>query len=101
MQQSGPVHRNHALMKATAKTLFIATFLLALALVPLARAVPLFYSAKWGDFSEVDNSEIGTRTPLILIHGIQSDASIWNNFLIYYNSTPALKDNFKPYVFRY
>lgn len=88
-------------MKTSAKIISISVCCLALAFPQLARAIPNFYSAKWADFSEVDNSEIGTRTPLILIHGIQSDASIWNSFLNYYNSTPALKDNFKPYVFQY
>src|SRR6266849_7539074 len=88
-------------MKPGSTTLFTAICLLALALALPANATPYFYSAKWADHSEVDNSEIGTRTPLVLIHGIQSDPSIWNNFLIYYNSTPALKDNFKPYVFQY
>jgi triacylglycerol esterase/lipase EstA (alpha/beta hydrolase family) len=73
----------------------------ALAFPQFAHALPHFRSAKWADLREVDNAEIGTRTPLVLVHGIQSDASMWTNFLLYYNSTPVLKDNFKPYVFEY
>jgi pimeloyl-ACP methyl ester carboxylesterase len=66
-----------------------------------ARAVPTFSSAKWIDGSEVDPSEIGARTPLILIHGILSDATIWADFLKYYAASDALKKRFKPYVFQY
>jgi sugar lactone lactonase YvrE len=73
----------------------------ALAFPQCTHAIPLFGSAKRADFSEVDNSEIGTRMPLILVHGIQSDPGMWNEFLQYFNSTPALKDNFKPYTFQF
>ncbi len=64
-------------------------------------ALPHFFSAKFDDGTEVDSSEIGTRTPLILIHGIQSDPSIWNNFLNYWKASAELSNNFKPYVFGY
>jgi triacylglycerol esterase/lipase EstA (alpha/beta hydrolase family) len=69
--------------------------------MPTAQGVPTFYSAKWRDSTEVDPTEIGARTPLILVHGIQSDASIWTNFIQTYRDSAALRDKFKPYVFQY
>ena len=82
-------------MKMGRRILCLTSVCLGLAASPRAQANPNFYAAG------ADNSEIGDRIPLILVHGIQEDASIWNDFLTYYNSAPTLKDYFKPYVFTY
>jgi uncharacterized repeat protein (TIGR02543 family) len=83
------------LVKTGVKPIFLAALCLVLRASPHVQATPNFYAAG------VDNSEIGDRIPLILIHGILEDASIWNAFLNYYNTAPTLKDYFKPYVFEY
>ncbi len=57
---------------------------------------------------EVDSVPLGEKLPLILIHGLNEDAifapphtDTWNNFLDYYNTSPALKAIFKPYLVYY
>ena len=75
-------------MKMGVKVTSLAAVCLTLGISPMARATPNFYAAG------ADNSEIGDRIPLILVHGILEDASIWNNFLNYYNTAPTLQDDF-------
>ncbi len=57
---------------------------------------------------EADTIPLGEKLPLILIHGLNEDAifapphtDTWNNFLDYYNTSPALKAIFKPYLVSY
>ncbi len=52
-------------------------------------------------FKAYDNVPIGARTPLILIHGIRSDATVWNEFIHYFNESTPLNKNFKVYTFEY
>jgi sugar lactone lactonase YvrE len=66
-----------------------------------ASASPSFHSAQWPNGTQVDSAEIGNRTPLILIHGILEDSSIWTNVFTYYENSYELRNNFKPYVFEY
>ena len=53
-----------------------------------------------------DHTPLGTRIPLILIHGVQSVGgqgydAVWNDFLTFFNSDPDLPKNYKPYAFVY
>lgn len=49
----------------------------------------------------VDSAPVGTRVPLVLVHGLGGSGDGWNNFLHAYRNTPAWRAAFKPYVFRY
>lgn len=58
--------------------------------------------------NEVDEDDVGTRTPLILIHGWNSDSipadphkDTWNNFIDYLRRDVSLSRTFKPYTFTY
>jgi sugar lactone lactonase YvrE len=82
-------------MKTVTKIIYLGICCLALAFSQRASAQPVFYPAA------VDNAPLGNRIPLILIHGIESDPSMWNSFLNYYVTHPTLTNNFKPYLFGY
>jgi hypothetical protein len=82
-------------MNTAAKIIWLGICCLALAFSQHANAQPVFQAAS------VDSAALGNRIPLILIHGIESDPSMWNNFLNYYSTHPALQNNFKPYTFGY
>ena len=82
-------------MKTTAKIICFVICCLALAFSQRTNAQPVFQAAS------IDSAPLGNRIPLILIHGIQSDPSMWNNFLNYYSAHPSLSNNFKPYTFAY
>jgi len=63
---------------------------------------PSFQTAKFLDGSEVDSKEIGTRIPLIFVHGVREDASVWGSFLYrFWNPQSDISSHFKPYVFEY
>lgn len=85
----------------TTKLLYLAIRCLILILPQLSSAQPTFHSAQWSNGTEVDSNPLGDRIPLIVIQGIQEDSSIWANVLSFYTNTPALQNNFKPYVFGY
>ncbi|MCE5347357.1 MAG: choice-of-anchor D domain-containing protein [Bacteroidales bacterium] len=58
--------------------------------------------------TQEDNNPIGTRKPLLLVHGWQptgipasSGETIWDNFVNYFNNDTKLKDEFKLYRIRY
>ncbi|HZL78133.1 MAG TPA: hypothetical protein VFC17_04720 [Candidatus Limnocylindrales bacterium] len=82
-------------MKPTAKIICFVICCLVLAFSQRTDAQPVFQAAS------IDSAPLGNRIPLILIHGIESDPSMWNNFLNYYAAHPALTNNFKPYTFGY
>src|SRR5260221_4210431 len=82
-------------MKPTAKIICFVICCLALAFSQRTNAKPVFQAAP------VDNVPLGKRTPLILIHGIEEDSSIWNTFTNYYAAHSSLTNNFKPYTFGY
>ena len=63
---------------------------------------PNFLPAIYADWSTVDANPIGNRMPLILIHGIQEDTSIWDDFLRNcWAANTSVKNSFKPYVLTY
>jgi hypothetical protein len=78
-----------------AKIIYLGIVFLMLTFSQQAKAQPVFQPAS------IDSAPLGNRIPLILIQGIQSDPSMWNNFLNYYAAHPALQNNFKPYTFAY
>ena len=82
-------------MKTTAKIICFVICCLTLAISQRTNAQPVFQAAS------IDSAPLGNRIPLILIHGIQSDPSMWNNLLNYYATHSALQNNFKPYTFAY
>jgi pimeloyl-ACP methyl ester carboxylesterase len=89
-------------VKTTVKAICLGICFLALFFSQQAKALPpYFYSARWADGTEVDSSPIGNRIPLILIHGIQEDSTIWTNFLNYWANSPNLRSQFKPFEFGY
>ena len=82
-------------MKTTAKIICFVICCLTLAFSQRTDAQPVFQAAS------IDSAPLGNRIPLVLIHGIQSDPTMWNNFLNYYAAHPSLSNNFKPYTFGY
>jgi pimeloyl-ACP methyl ester carboxylesterase len=60
----------------------------------------------WADFTcnldQVDSSALGTKTPLILVHGIHGwNSDYWQNFTNYFNSKQELTSRYKLYRFDY
>ena len=82
-------------MKTTAKIICFVICCVTLAISQRTNAQPVFQAAS------IDSAPLGNRIPLILIHGIEEDSSIWNNFTNYYATHSALQNNFKPYFFAY
>jgi pimeloyl-ACP methyl ester carboxylesterase len=67
-----------------------------------ASGAPTFQTAKFYDGTEADSQEIGNRIPLIFVHGIREDASVWQSFIgRFWRSPSYVQNNFKPYVFQY
>ena len=63
---------------------------------------PSFQTANFYDGTEADSQEIGNRIPLILVHGIREDATIWQSFVAKFWLSPSdVRNHFKPYVFQY
>src|ERR1017187_4913240 len=91
----GIAERHNSMMNTMAKVIWLGIYCLSLAFSQRTNAQPTFQAAS------VDSAPLGNRIPLILIHGIQSDPSMWNTFLNYYATHSALQNNFKPYTFAY
>lgn len=93
------------------KISLVAVPVLLLPISSLALASHCSYSPSgWPNcLEEVDiNDPLGTRTPLILIHGWNPESipaspqtEVWANFVYYLYSNPSLKNKFKPYYFSY
>lgn len=49
----------------------------------------------------VDTSALGTRIPVVLVHGLGGAGQGWENFLQAYAQNPAWRGAFKPYTFKY
>ncbi len=49
----------------------------------------------------VDAAPVGTRVPVVLVHGFGGSTEGWENFLQAYQQNPAWRSAFKPYSFRY
>lgn len=62
---------------------------------------PELSPARFNDGTEVDASPVGTRLPLLLVHGLGGSNEGWESFLRAYERHPAWRGAFKPYTFRY
>lgn len=91
----GAAERRNSMRNTMVKMIWIGIYCLSLAFSQRTNAQPSFQAAS------ADSAPLGSRILLILIHRIQSDPSMWNNFLNYYTTHSALPNNFKPYVFGY
>ncbi len=82
-----------------------AVWLLSLWIVglpQLSSGAPTFQTAKFNDGTEADTQERGNRIPLIFVHGILEDASVWQSFIARFWRSPSdIQNHFKPYVFQY
>lgn len=72
----------------------------ALVLAQSAAAASLAPS-QYNDGSAVDSEPVGTRIPLVLVHGLGGSGQGWENLLQAYARQPAWRAAFKPYTFRY
>jgi pimeloyl-ACP methyl ester carboxylesterase len=81
--------------RAVLAALLTLTGSLALAVTP-----SLFPSA-FSDGTPVDTAALGTRIPVLLVHGLGGGPTGWNNFLRAYEQNPAWRAAFKPYSFSY
>ncbi|MRD49729.1 hypothetical protein GHT07_20875 [Caenimonas koreensis DSM 17982] len=78
----------------------LATLLLAAA--SLAGAAPAVLApSRFNDTSLVDAAPLGTRTPLLLVHGLGGGNEGWENFLRAYEQNASWRAMFKPYSFIY
>jgi hypothetical protein len=61
-----------------------------------ASASPTFQTAK-SNGTEVDPLEIGDRIPLILVHGVRQDSSVWDSFVDrFWRTQSDIRSNFNP-----
>lgn len=51
--------------------------------------------------TSVTDGPVGSKIPLILIHGLASNMSVWDNFKDYFNRHPDLKNNYQIYYYSY
>ena len=88
-------------MRRLAAVAFILAFSASLAYSQTSECVP------FACLKSVDADSLGTRVPIILIHGInlggigEPQPECWNNFVEYFNSYPSLNNSFKLYRFEY
>ncbi|MGZ5786906.1 MAG: esterase/lipase family protein, partial [Ramlibacter sp.] len=64
-------------------------------------AAPTLAPSQFGSGVPVDTSALGTRIPVVLVHGLGGDAQGWESFLQAYAQNPAWRSAFKPYSFSY
>ncbi|MGE5097692.1 MAG: esterase/lipase family protein [Betaproteobacteria bacterium] len=62
---------------------------------------PYLFPSLYANGAQVDTAEIGSRKPLILIHGFTSDDGDWDPFLKFYAQDAELRAAVKPYSFLY
>lgn len=82
-----------------ARSLFLAALLGASTMA--AAFAPELSPARFNDGTEVDASAVGTRLPLLLVHGLGGSNEGWESFLRAYERHPEWRGAFKPYTFRY
>jgi pimeloyl-ACP methyl ester carboxylesterase len=83
-----------------ARGIFLAA-LLALTGTLAAAAAPVLAPSPFADGTQVDTTALGTRIPVILVHGLGGSTDGWDHFLRAYEQSPAWRAAFKPYSFRY
>jgi len=75
------------------------TFLTAATLA--SAATPTLAPSTFQTGLPVDTSALGTRIPVILVHGLGGDATGWDSLLQAYAQNPTWRSAFKPYSFSY
>ncbi|HSH91080.1 MAG TPA: alpha/beta fold hydrolase [Ramlibacter sp.] len=79
-------------------------FLLAACLwlaTTLAAAAPLLVPSHFNNQAAVDSSALGSRIPVVLVHGLGGGNEGWESFLRAYSQNPSWRAAFKPYSFSY
>lgn len=80
----------------------IVAFVVLMGMSSLVAALaPELAPARFNDGTEVDPGAIGTRVPVLLVHGLGGSNEGWESFLRAYERNPAWRGAFKPYTFRY
>jgi len=80
----------------------VLAFAALMAASTLAAALtPELAPARFNDGGEVDAAALGTRLPLLLVHGLGGSPEGWESFLRAYERHDAWRAAFKPYTFRY
>ena len=101
-----PARRGYTL--AMRNAVLFASFLARCALfsfltaATLATAEPASLApSQFNSGAAVDSSALGTRIPVVLVHGLGGSGQGWENFLQAYAQNPAWRGAFKPYTFKY
>lgn len=67
-----------------------------------ALATPAWLApSPFNDGTQVDTAPLGTRLPVVLVHGLGGGTDGWDAFLRAYAANPSWREAFKPYAFRY
>ncbi len=66
-----------------------------------AALAPELSPARFNDGTWVDTAAVGTRVPVLLVHGLGGSNEGWESFLRAYERQPQWRAAFKPYTFRY
>ncbi|MGZ5195638.1 MAG: esterase/lipase family protein [Ramlibacter sp.] len=80
---------------------FFLAALLALAATAAGAVTALLEPSLLGDGSQVDTDPLGTRVPLVLVHGLGGGPTGWDAFLHAYAVNPSWRAVFKPYSYSY
>ena len=72
----------------------LLTFLAAATLA--SAATPALAPSTFQSGLPVDTSALGTRIPVILVHGLGGDATGWDSLLQAYAQNPTWRSAFKP-----
>jgi pimeloyl-ACP methyl ester carboxylesterase len=80
---------------------FFLAAVLSLAASAAAAVTALLEPSLLGDGSAVDSAPLGTRVPLVLVHGLGGGPTGWDAFLHAYVANPSWRAVFKPYSYSY
>jgi len=87
-------------LRSGARHVFCAAWLLAAGTAAMAAPAALSPSV-FNDSLPVDTAVLGTRIPVVLVHGLGGSNDGWDAFLRAYAQEPGWRSAFKPYSFRY
>lgn len=82
-----------------ARSTLLAAFL-SMAGTLATAAAPALFPSQFNGGTQVDTAVLGTRIPVLLIHGLGGSTEGWEPFLRAYEQNPAWRSAFKPYTFR-
>jgi pimeloyl-ACP methyl ester carboxylesterase len=80
---------------------FLLAALLALAATAAGAVSALLEPSLLGDGTQADTDPLGTRVPLVLVHGLGGGPTGWDAFLHAYVADPSWRAVFKPYSYSY